>query len=86
MGELPLVLDASKTFAGMSELAVTQHIYEHYGNKTTTLAKMDPGYDRSEKKPLFPALTGNANVVRKRKRETLFLDQFSLYATPTRAA
>ena len=67
MGELPLVLDASKTFAGMSELAVTQHIYQHYGNETTTLAKMDPGYDRSEKKPakpLFPALTGNANVVR----------------------
>jgi len=42
--ELPLItFDAVEQFYGFSPLETTQFVYNNYGDKTSGLAKMDPG-------------------------------------------
>ncbi|KAH8046761.1 hypothetical protein JL722_13509 [Aureococcus anophagefferens] len=56
--DLPVVFDATKELAGASERDATRYVFDRYANETTTMAKMDPGY---EGKPPHAALTGSAN-------------------------
>ncbi|CAB9531840.1 expressed unknown protein (Partial), partial [Seminavis robusta] len=42
-----MVLDAEKEFDGFSAYDATKYVYENYANLTTTLCKLDPGYDFS---------------------------------------
>ena len=56
--DLPVVFDATKELAGASERDATRYVFDRYANETTTMAKMDPGY---EGKPPHAALTGTAN-------------------------
>ncbi len=56
--DLPVVFDATKELAGASERDATRYVFDRFANETTTMAKMDPGY---EGKPPHAALTGTAN-------------------------
>lgn len=60
---LPVVFDALSVWAEFSPLNATQYVYEHFVNSTTTLAKMNPGYDL-QSHPLNPnpPLTGQPDL------------------------
>jgi hypothetical protein len=53
--------DAVAAFAGMAELRATEYVFERWANRTTTMAKMNPGYDVHGKHKLNPPLTGTAD-------------------------
>jgi GxGYxYP putative glycoside hydrolase C-terminal domain len=43
-----MVFDAEKELAGKSVYDVTEYMFNNYANQTTTMSKMDPGYDYSK--------------------------------------
>ena len=59
---VPVVLDATREFAGRSPLNATGYVYDHYANNTTTMAIMDPGYNQQDGGPLNPKLTGEPST------------------------
>ena len=64
-GATPIVFDATKTFSGFSELDSTAYVFDHYGNRTTGVAKLNPGWkwDGKIKDQLSPTLTGTRNEI-----------------------
>jgi len=57
-----LVFDAVTVFAGFDAADVTEYVYENYVNQTTTMAKMDPGWEQPGMNPFNVHLTGSINV------------------------
>ena len=57
---LPVVFDAIATWATFSPLNASEFVYDRYVGQTTTLAKMDPGYNYSHPLDPTPPLTGCA--------------------------
>ena len=64
IGSAPVVFDALKEFDGFSERDSTEYVYDHYANATTTMAKMNPGYNQTyaSRHPVDPPLTGTINA------------------------
>ena len=56
-----LIFDASSIFANYTALQATEYVYNHYVNRTSTLAFMNPGYEDQKKHPFQPTLTGTIN-------------------------
>ena len=57
-----LLLDARTALAGFSSLDATQWVYDRYVNLTTTMAKLNPGFDVHGDHKLNPPLTQNPHV------------------------
>eukprot|EP00966_Prymnesium_polylepis_P118613 2742027-Prymnesium_polylepis.1 len=58
----PQVLDARSTLAGFSALEATQWVYDRYANHTTTMSKLNPGYDVHGDHKLNPPLTKDPQI------------------------
>jgi GxGYxYP putative glycoside hydrolase C-terminal domain len=56
-----MVYDAEKELAGKSPHDVTEYMFNNYANQTTTMSKMDPGYDYS-KSYISPPCTGHPSL------------------------
>ena len=56
------LLDARTALAGFSSLEATQWVYDRYVNLTTTMAKLNPGFDVHGDHKLNPPLTKNPHV------------------------
>eukprot|EP00929_Paragymnodinium_shiwhaense_P016108 TRINITY_DN124298_c0_g1_i1.p1 TRINITY_DN124298_c0_g1~~TRINITY_DN124298_c0_g1_i1.p1 ORF type:complete len:564 (-),score=71.71 TRINITY_DN124298_c0_g1_i1:169-1860(-) len=59
IGHAPRVFDAVARFAGFSAYDATLYMYNGFANRTTTMAKMNPGLDTRH--PLNPPLTRSLN-------------------------
>lgn len=59
-----MVFDAVATFAGFSELNATAYVFDHWGNRTTGLAKLNPGWrwDSKIADTFKPTLTGGVQT------------------------
>ena len=44
-----VVFDASKTFTEVRELIATEYVFDNYGNQTTGVAMMNPGWQQRNK-------------------------------------
>jgi hypothetical protein len=71
-----LVFDALTAWDGFSSLNATKFVFDNYGEQTSTIAIMNPGYDQSvaQRHPFTPPLTGepNAKLVDYIVKEKLF--------------
>ena len=79
--EAEIVFDALQAWSGLDIDEVTLSVFEHYGNKTTGMAMLDPGYNgKVGPDPARPNLTGTlepylVDYVIKEKKFTFFLYQ-----------
>ena len=55
-----VVFDVAKEWQGFDYYKATEYMFDQFRNVTTTMAKMNPGYDVHED-PIFPKLTGSAD-------------------------
>eukprot|EP00656_Telonema_subtile_P053118 TRINITY_DN758_c0_g1_i1.p1 TRINITY_DN758_c0_g1~~TRINITY_DN758_c0_g1_i1.p1 ORF type:complete len:565 (-),score=99.33 TRINITY_DN758_c0_g1_i1:122-1816(-) len=56
-----MAFDAATVWSGFGEYEATEWVFEQYGNQTTGLAKMNPGFD-THTHPLNPPLTGSPHL------------------------
>eukprot|EP00039_Didymoeca_costata_P006727 m.92814 g.92814 ORF g.92814 m.92814 type:complete len:559 (-) comp13366_c0_seq1:1451-3127(-) len=56
-----VVFDALAVMGGMTPLDATRYVFEHYGNETSTMSMMDPGYDNGHD-PFNPKLVRTPNL------------------------
>mmetsp|Transcript_32747 Transcript_32747/g.86578 ORF Transcript_32747/g.86578 Transcript_32747/m.86578 type:complete len:420 (-) Transcript_32747:216-1475(-) len=59
-----MVFDALTIMDGFSSYDATKYMFDNYADQTTTLSKMNPGYnqDDAKKHPFNPLLDGTANM------------------------
>ena len=55
----PLLFDALDLWKGFSSLNATEYVFDQWGYETSTMSKMNPGYDQSvaARAPVDPPLT-----------------------------
>ena len=54
--------DALEILGGKSAAEATEWVYDHYGDMTTTMSKMNPGLDTHRPPYINPPLNRNANL------------------------
>lgn len=85
-----LVYDAVTNWDGFSALDATSFMYDNHVNETTTMAKMNPGYDMHAGNPLSPPLTkrpalGLTDFIVKERLFTFFLNNGCILLTKEHA-
>ena len=55
--QLPLIFDAVEVFKGYSAMQATEYMHKHYGNQTSSMAMVNPGFDVHGPSKTNPLLT-----------------------------